>query len=359
MKMKDITVLTTCSNGLISPSQIQCLRSVKERDIKIIGVDSGKEGAGSRMVDKFYIVPSGFSDEYADRIFSICKEENVDVVVPGSDEEVANLSKEKERFRSINTVIVTNDYETIMQASDKGSLCLTLQKNGLPHAGFRIPKSIEEFETACVDLGFPEKSIVIKPRLGRGNRGFRIIQSKIKKGDLLLNHKPGTPYISLEDVKAALTSDEIKTFPDIIVMEYLPGLEYSTDVLVKDGKPLVMVPKKRLLAVPGLSIIGQVDFNPEVIKMVEDICALFKFNYNVNIQARYGEDGKLYPYEVNTRIAATIGACNAAGANLLYYGIKLALGEDLPEKVEVTDGMKLLRYYKEFYEFPDDKGNSI
>tara|TARA_B100000315_G_C14583973_1_gene591942 strand:+ start:2018 stop:3091 length:1074 start_codon:yes stop_codon:yes gene_type:complete len=357
--MKDITTLLTSCNGLTSPGIIDCMKEVEERKINIIGVDINKLGAGSRMVDKFFEVPTAESSDYVGEIYSICKENKVDVIVPASDEESLILSKEKDRFLIIGVKISTNDYEVAIQSTDKGNFLNFIKEKELPCAKYKLPKNMDEFEECCYNLGYPEDPVVIKPRIGRGNRGMRIIQKSLNKGELLLYHKPGTPYTTLEDIKEALTSKELESFPDVVLMEYLPGEEYSVDVLVKDGTPLIVVPKKRLMPVPGLSLIGQVDLNEEVIEAVTEICNVFNFNYNVNIQFRFSKDNKLYPYEVNTRVAASIAACKEAGANLFYYGIKLALDEELPE-VNIIDGMKMIRYYKEYYEYEsNNKSNSF
>jgi carbamoyl-phosphate synthase large subunit len=347
--MKDITILLTCCNGLISPSQIKCLRSVKERRINIVGVDMNELGVGSRKVDIFYKVPPPKSASHINKIFDICKNNNVDFIIPASEEESLSLVVNKEKFHKINTKIITNTREVLEKSIDKGNFLKYIKQKGLPCARFMIPKNIDEFEKACHKLGYPKEPVATKPRLGSGNRGFRIIQNKTKKGDLLLNHKPGTPYTTLKDIKEALTSEEVTTFPGIVLMEYLPGQDYSVDILAKNGDALIIVPKKRIVAVPGLSIVGQVDLNQEVINSARSICKAFSFNYNVNIQFRFSKDNKLYPYEANTRAAGSIAACQAAGANLFYYGIKLALGEDIP-KASIKNGTRMMRYYKEYYE---------
>jgi carbamoyl-phosphate synthase large subunit len=306
-------------------------------------------GPGTHMVDKFIRIPSADASGYADILYLICKENNIDLIIPKSDEEAIELSKHKAKFDVINTVIMTNEYDTHMLAADKGNFLNHIKDEGLPCAEFRIPKSILGLQNAAAELGYPHKPVVMKPRLGRGNRGMRIIQNKLPKGDLLLNHKPGTPFATLEDIVSALQSPEVKKFPDIVLMEYLPGKEYSVDVLIKDGTVLYAIPKVRVMPAPGLSVIGQVEMNPDVIKAVKDICSKYNFNHIINIQFRYSEDGKLYPYEINSRVAASIGACHAAGVNLLYLGIKNALGEDIDQTLNVKDGVKMIRYYKELY----------
>lgn len=347
--MKDLNVLLTACNGLITPSQIDCIREVTERKITIIGVDMSEVGPGTYMVDHFVKVPSADSEHYITHIESICIAYEVDLIIAKSDEEAKELSRHKDRLKSKGVTIMTNDFLMHVMAADKGNFLQHLRNENLPCAKFRIPESLKQFKEHCKELGYPDKSVVMKPRLGRGNRGMRIIQSSVAKGDLLLNHKPGSSLATLEDIVEALSSPEINSFPEIVLMEYLPGKEYSVDVLLKDGEVLYAIPKVRVMPAPGLSIMGEVDMNEDVINAVKDICKVYNFNHIINIQFRYSDDNKLYPYEINTRVAASIAACNAAGVNLLYLGMKNALGEDIDTDLQVKDGTKMIRYYKELF----------
>jgi len=356
--MKDITVLLTACNISIAFGRIDCFRGISERNVRVIGVDSSEFGAGSKMVDKFYKVPQADSSDYLLKMFEICKNERVDVIVPATDEEVMILSKEKEKFGEINTKIIASKPDTVEKSGDKGLFLKSLVEMGIPSAKFRVPKSIEELDRMCKELGYPEKPVVFKPRKGRGNRGFRLIKSDIDKKDILLNQKPGVPHTTLEDLKGSLSGKPGEEFPKAVLMEYLTGKEYSVDVLAKDGEVLAVVPKIRVLPAPGLSLIAEVEMNDEVIDKVKEICKAFGFDYNINIQLKYSEDGKLYPYEINPRVAATTALCKKAGANVVYYGVKMALGEEIP-KAEVKDGMRMVRYYMEQYEDAQDKGSNF
>jgi len=54
--MKPITVLITGAGAPGAPGIIKSLRLVKERKIKIIGVDMDKNAVGFTVVDKYYLV---------------------------------------------------------------------------------------------------------------------------------------------------------------------------------------------------------------------------------------------------------------------------------------------------------------
>ena len=80
--MDNITVLLTGAGAPGAPSIIQSLRIVKERKIRIIGVDMNPDSVGFSMVDNHYIVPPAGSDEFIDSIIQICNKKHVDVIIP-------------------------------------------------------------------------------------------------------------------------------------------------------------------------------------------------------------------------------------------------------------------------------------
>jgi predicted ATP-grasp superfamily ATP-dependent carboligase len=137
-------------------------------------------------------------------------------------------------------------------------------------------------------------------------------------------------------------------------MEYLPGKIYSVDFLAKNGKALIIVPKIRIYGNPSQTIVGAVEKNDYINQQIEKLSQLFGFDYTVNIELACNADGLPLPFDLNPRIAAYTAFCSAAGANLIYYALKLALGEEVP-KVEVKDNVIMIRYYKEQYLYPGGK----
>ncbi|MDO8264860.1 MAG: ATP-grasp domain-containing protein, partial [Candidatus Parcubacteria bacterium] len=89
--------------------------------------------------------------------------------------------------------------------------------------------------------------------------------------------------------------------------------------------------------------------NEVVEKLTADICRAFNFSYNINIEMKFSEEGIPVPYDINPRIAASVAFCSAAGANLIYYAMQLALGEEIPENIQIKEGVKMVRYLKEYY----------
>ncbi len=345
--MKKTAVLITCVGALDSPSQIGSLRDNPDnRPLKIIGIDGRDDCIGRYLADAYYKVPFGNDPKYIDTIMAICKKEKVDVIFPASHEEALPLAKEKKLFEKEGIKVAISDYKVVESAFDKIKAYNILAKNNLPYPKFFVVRSAAEFRQAAKKLGFPKKDIVMKQALGRGGRGVRIL-TRANASTLIFDEKPGSLYFNFDDALDNFAS--LPVFPEVILTEYLPGAYYSVDFLAKDGEPLIIVPKIRIDGNASTTLLGVVKRNSLVEKTVADVCRAFGFSYNINIEMKFSEDNIPVPYDINPRIAASVAFCSAAGANLIYYGLQMALGEELPKKVKIIEGTKMVRYLKEYY----------
>jgi carbamoyl-phosphate synthase large subunit len=345
--------MLTCTGGLISPSHIQSLRNNPEnRKIKIVGTDSTKPCIGQSLADKFYTVPFGTQPDYVERILEICKKESVDVIFPASHEEGLALTRNEHLFKKNGVTLAISKAEVLEKTFNKKSAYQALKSNGLPYSDFRVVNNLGEFESAAKELGIDQKPVVMKPTLSRGGRGTRVLtkENTVKR---LLFDKPGYLETSYDQTVRAL-SDLGEGFPELLLMEYLPGKIYSVDFLAKNGEALIIVPKIRLIGNASQTLVGEVEKNEYVNQMIMKISQLFGFDYLVNIELGCNAAGVPLPFDFNPRIAASTAFCSAAGANLIYYALKMALGEQVP-KVEVKDKVVMIRYFKEEYLLPGGK----
>lgn len=347
--MRDCTVLLTCVGGLISPSQINSLKNNPDnREVKIIGTDMNEYAIGRYLTDIFYKVPAGDDPTYLDAILNICEKEKVEVIFPASHEEALALSKSRKLFEDIGITIAVSKYEVLELAFNKAKAYTFLKKHDLLCPKFYKVKSVDEFINAAEKLGFPQKNIVMKPSLARGGRGARILTNK-SVVEYLLYEKAGSLYANFYEVVKTLEDIDEQKFPELIVMEYLQGIYYSVDFLAMNGEALIIVPKTRIIGTPSQTLVGQVKKDAFIEENIRKICKVFGFDYNINIEMKCSEDGIPLPYDINPRVAASVAFCTAAGANLIYYALKMAMGEKIPKKVDIKDGVMMVRYLKELY----------
>lgn len=343
-----ITALITSCGGEIIPGIIECLRSEPGYDFRLIGVDMDDDAVGQRFVDDFYTVPGGLDDKYIPHMREIVKAEDIDVIVPLSDQETRSLSKHKEEFRTIGAEILTPDGEAVETASDKGSMLKYLDDKGINVPEYHLPRSFEELDQAVSELGYPRKKVVIKPRRQRAARGFWLLSDERSTQDLVMSEKclQTLPYDALKN----LLTDK-QSIPDIVVMEYLAGSDFNVDCLSVDGKAVYQIPIRRVKPDAGPVQIGETTHNSRVQNMAKEICDTFEFEYNTNVELAYPTDqreGEPLVYEINPRVSGPIATHEAAGINLLVYGIISALGENIPLNDDF-DEIRVNRCWQELY----------
>ncbi|MEJ5327408.1 MAG: hypothetical protein WHU54_04065, partial [Candidatus Bathyarchaeia archaeon] len=221
--MDKVTVLVTCVGCVTSPSQIESLRFNPEgRHLRIIGTDAVVPCIGQYTVDKFYQTPFGTDVEYVEKMLEICSRESVDVVFPASHEEGLALARRRADFQKIGTTIAISKDSVLELAFNKKTAYQNLKNNNLPCPEFYVVHSVEEFKTAAFQLGIDNKKIVMKPVLTRGGRGTRILTKSLNVHSIL-NEKPGGLEANYDEVVRALNTIAPERFPELILMEYLPG----------------------------------------------------------------------------------------------------------------------------------------
>ncbi|MEM5782503.1 MAG: ATP-grasp domain-containing protein, partial [Candidatus Aenigmatarchaeota archaeon] len=298
------------------------------------------------LADKYYIVPPGDSPNYIKIIKKIVKKEKIDVILPLTTNELLPLSKHKDEIEKLNTKVLVSEYDNLIVAINKAKTYKVLSSKKIPTPKFRLVHSLKDLIKAIKNLGYPNNPVCIKPPISHGSIGLRIINPKINRFELYFKYKPDNIFTTYEEILSIFK--EVKKFPELIVMEYLPGDEYSVDILAYKGKSLVIVPRSRLTTRAGITDIGIVVFNKELIKVSERIIKTLNLSYNINIQFKYSSENKPMIIEINPRVSGTIVACTGAGVNLPYLAIKLALGEKF-EIPKIKYGTKIYRFLDEVF----------
>ncbi|TFH41501.1 MAG: ATP-grasp domain-containing protein [ANME-2 cluster archaeon] len=341
-----INIIVTAVGAPGAPGIIKSLRMNGERILNIIGTDMNPESVGLSMVDKFYVVPPGTSPEFIPAMLEIAEKEGVDVILPLATYELMSFSENKAKFENIGVTVLVSDPVPLEIANNKGKLYEFLEKKGILVPKYKKVDNFHQFEKYVYELGYPNVPVCIKPQVSKGSRGFRILNDNIDKLDLLMNHKPDTSITTLEEMQ--LTLKNANPFPKMVVMEYLPGKEYSVDVLVRKGEALITVSRLRDVIKLGISFVGIVENNIELEEIANKIVKEIGLDYNINLQFKYSISEVPKIIEINPRVSGTIILCTGAGVNLPYLAVKMALGEEIPS-IKPEYGTKMIRYWEEVF----------
>ena len=314
MMKNKISVILTSAGGQIAPSLISMMRKNNSYNVTVIGVDAAsKDGlVGRHFCDDFYRVPYAMNKGYVSSMLKICKTNKVSIVFPASDEEALLLSGSRGRFNSIGTKIACSSRHAIETCLDKYSLMKTLEKNGIPMGKFYELGTINDLKKYSSKLGYPKEDVVIKPRTGRGSRGFRIITEKFS---LYEKFSKNEFYLStLEEILNIFKnkSEKLKSF---FLMEYLAGERYSVDIIVKNSQPVTCVARRKIFPVSSPTQIADIVHDQDIIDYARNIARALKTDYFVQVEIGRDNYNKPCLIEINPRIDATLPIVEGIGHN--------------------------------------------
>ncbi|MGA2911348.1 MAG: ATP-grasp domain-containing protein [Candidatus Levyibacteriota bacterium] len=343
--MRELKILLTGSGAPGWVSIYRCLKAA-DRNLEILGCDISSKTAGGYIAKKSFTVSPGNSPKYIGELLSLCVKEKVDVVLPITDAELLPLAKKSGLFEKKGIKICVSSVASLQIAADKLSLFRFLEKNGLGNPQYQLVNSWKGFVVAIKKLGYPKKAVCFKPTISWGSRGFRILDPKINAYTIYIQQKPTSVYTSLEEMERIL--NQAKQFPQLLVMEYLPGDEYTVDVFVSQGQALFVIPRKRIQTTGGITTEGVVENNKEIIALSKKIIEKLGLNYSVGVQLKYSINGKPKVLEVNPRLQGTSVISFAAGVNLPYLTILQSQEKKLP-KIKIKYGIHMYRHWEEIF----------
>lgn len=318
-----ITVLITCAGSGVGQSVIDSLNLVK--GYKIIGCDCKRNVYAHAYCDKFLLVPSIYSSEYIDYLIKICKEENVDVLVPGHDYELLLFSENYQTFKENGIEVVVSEPTIIAASRDK--------QKWFDYFSERNCKIVATYPVKIFKQN-PDPSIfpaIVKPSGGSASQGILILNN-IDDLDQANDDDIIQPYLfpvegdkNYQTIKKAVENGKLVQLSEISIQllfskdSKLSGIFISKNTL-KDGVPVFV------------DTIKPEDFEylDEIMKFVP-ICEEKGVKGPVNIQGRITNKG-IFFFEMNMRFTGITGNRALLGFNEVDYLLKNFLG--LPAKIE-------------------------
>jgi carbamoyl-phosphate synthase large subunit len=331
--------------GAGSPGIAGTIKSLKDnydkRQLYLIGADIKSEVVGKYLCDDFIQIKAANSPEYLDCIYNACKSLSIDILLPQNTLELLILSQHKVLFDKIGVKIIVSDYDSIYVANDKYNLMKCFEELGLPVGKSTLVSNKREMIEAATALGWPLKKVVVKPPISNGQRGVRVIDEDFNPKDSFYNDKPSDLITSMNGLLAIIGDN----FPVLIVTEYLSGMEYSVDILNhKTLNEPVVIPRTRDYIRSGISFVGMVDENREIIEISKKVVKELNLEYCFGFQFKLDENNIPKILECNPRVQGTMVLSTIADANIIYSAVKLAVGESLPD-FDIKWGSRIMRYW--------------
>jgi carbamoyl-phosphate synthase large subunit len=321
---RPLRVLVTGAGG---PAAIAAMKSLRaEESVELLAADMDPWAAGLYLVPSWArtLIPAGAAPEFTDVVLAKCFALGVDVILPTVDAELRPLARAKPRFSAAGVDLLLAPAAALDIILDK--LVLAEHCAGV----VRVPRT--ELFGPSVDPASWTYPVVVKPREGSGSRGVIIVGSAKEL--------------------AALDRS-----PALIVQEFLPGEEYSVDVLADaDGRVIASVPRLRARVDSGVSVGGLTVHDPEVEWFGRAVARATGVTFVANVQCRRDQAGSPALLEVNPRMPGTLGLTIASGVDMPRLALAALLGKPLPEQLDFCE-RAVVRFLDERFLDPAEISN--
>ena len=299
--------------GAAGPAGVNTIKSLKMARFsgKIIATDSSKLSAGFFMASAHAVMPNIIDEvNYMTKLEQVINNHNIEVLMPSSGYDIQPYSKYRKQIEQLGAKPVVSDLESMEICYDK---MMTFQKL---NDKFDMP-----FTTTDPDK-IPEFPIIAKPRREKGGYDMMVIEN--------------------ENGLIQATSK----FQDMIFQEYLPGEEYTIDVLSDlNKKPLVAVPRIRLETKGGISTKGKVIHDTQIEQICMNVADFIGIRGPCCIQMKGAKNGRLKLVEVNPRMGGGTIFATLAGVNFPALILDMVEEKEIikPSFSETT----IIRYFEE------------
>ncbi len=300
-----IGVLVTGAGGAGIGAQVMKALRIAKTPYHIVATDVTQMSTALYEADKGYLVPSAEDSAYIPKILEICRKESISALIPGSEQELTMISKNRAKFEKCGVLLLINAPRVVNLCMNKWATYNFLKDNG-----FNAPKSLlAEGDVATGDISLP---VIIKPAEESFGSSNVFLAQDFEEMDFFVR------YLRRQGIKA-------------LVQEYVGSYdeEYTVGVLtdIQDGELIGSIALKRqilsglsnrikiknrcsieahsdILAISSGVSQGVIDDFPDVRDCCERIAVKLGSRGAMNIQCRK-DKGKIYPFEINPRHSGT------------------------------------------------------
>ena len=263
---------------------------------RILCADPDPEwSACARLADLSLPIGPPGEPGFADELAGICRDHDVRLVIPLSDEVLPALAAIRDELARHGVLAAVSSPQAVRTARDKALTAAALRA-----AGLDAPATVLGADFVHdPDMG----PVVVKPRIGSGSEGVRVVASR-------------------RDFEAALEAEG-----DCVVQPLLIGPEYTVNFFVDpDGRCRAAVPHLRHEVRAGKVSKASTARIAALIDAAAGVAAAIPGAFGPwCYQAILTDEGPVI-FEVNARLSAGYAIADRAGARFTRWLIELALG---------------------------------
>ena len=263
------------------------------KEVELVGAGSPADAHGPFAFRTYVPVPDVSQPEWLGALNDVIERFHIDFVYPGHDEVLMALAQHRPE---IHAAVVAPPLETCAATRSKRRTYESLA-GAIPTP--RIFTSVDEINS------FP---VFVKPDRSQGSQGAQLAHDA-------------------DDVRRAVTAGSD------LIMEFLPGREYTVDCFSdRDAGLLFARGRRRIRVRAGISMTSRSEGDQSAFReMAEAIAGRLTFHGAWFFQVREGASGCLTLLEVGPRVAGTMAVHRVLGVNFPL----LTLYEHARERVTI------------------------
>ena len=318
---KTINVLVTGVGAIIGYGILKSLRNSKYT-CNLIGIDIFNDAVGQQWCDKFIQGIRADSDDFIDFINSIVNDEQIDIVIPGIEQDIEKMVKNFADLSS-SSKYVLNNREMFDIFHDKKQTYIFLEKTIDLIPSLYFEENL--FETARQKFSLP---FIMKQNISYASKGVASID----------NEQEYNSYID--------------TFGSECVAQKKLNIidsEFTCSIFgLGDGQFVNPICLQRELSVEGSTKKGiNIAIDNELQKTLQAICKKSNFIGPTNLQfIKY--NGKYLLLEINARISSSTSIREIFGVNEAEMCIDYYLLNQTPSEIKQRQGT-VVRYIEDAY----------
>jgi carbamoyl-phosphate synthase large subunit len=299
---------------------VECFRrAATELDIHltVLGTDAAPGlSPASHLVDRCFQVPRCSDSEFVPETIAICRNQNVDLIVPTIDHELPIYATHVKDFELAGTKVLISSPSTIDIAFDKCRTNEWFVARGFPTVAQR---SVEQVLSSLSQWTFP---VIVKPRRGSASIGVRIVND-------------------------AETLQSLKGQDGLLVESIAGGVEHTTNLFVdRSGRCLCAVPHQRLETRGGEVSKGITVKNHKLMELAKSVAETLPGACGpLNLQGFVDKNNQVQFTEINARFGGGFPLAAEAGANFCCWILEDMFG--LPSSASFSnwrDRFLMLRF---------------
>lgn len=264
------------------------------KDIKLFSAGSNVSNHAPFIFQNHFVIPDIYSVNWIEAINEIIAAHAIDYIFPAYDDVILTLAQNSEKIKA---KIISSPLTT----------CSICRLKSFTYDKFKglLPVPVI-YKTPSEIRNFP---VFVKPDRGQGSQDANKVQN--------------------ERTLAVLTENN----PGLIIMEYLPGKEYTIDCFTERSKGLLFCNgRERVRIKSGISMNSRpVDSakQAEFRKMADTISKELEFHGAWFFQVKEADSGFLKLLEIGPRISGTMATNRALGVNFPLLSIYEAEGTQI------------------------------